>query len=130
MFACDHEGVVPDIYILGKALGGGVMPLSAVVANRDILGIYTPGSHGSTFGGNPLACACAIKALELLVRDNYPQMAREKGEYFMAKLREINNEDILEVRGRGLLIGVEFKQFGSGLCQGIDRSWRVGQGNP
>lgn len=117
MFACDHEGVVPDIYILGKALGGGVMPLSAVVANRDILGIYTPGSHGSTFGGNPLACACAIKALELLVRDNYPQMAREKGEYFMAKLREINNADILEVRGRGLLIGVEFKHSAVGYVK-------------
>lgn len=108
MFACDHEGVKPDVYVMGKALGGGVMPLSAIAADRDILGIYTPGSHGSTFGGNPLACACGIKALELLVRDDYPRMAREKGAYFMEKLRAIQNDEIIDIRGRGLLIGVEF----------------------
>ena len=108
MFACDFENVTPDMYILGKALGGGVMPLSAVAANSDILGVFTPGSHGSTFGGNPLACACGLKALEILKRDNYAQQAREKGEYFMAGLKKINNPEIVDVRGRGLLIGVEF----------------------
>ena len=108
MFAVQYEGVEPDVFILGKALGGGVMPLSAVAANSDILGVYTPGSHGSTFGGNPLACACGIKALEILVRDDYPTQAREKGEYFMAGLRKINNPEIIDVRGRGLLIGMEF----------------------
>ena len=108
MFAVEYEGVEPDVFILGKALGGGVMPLSAVAANSDILGVYTPGSHGSTFGGNPLACACGIKALEILVRDDYPTQAREKGEYFMAGLRKINNPEIIDVRGRGLLIGMEF----------------------
>ncbi len=108
MFAVQHEGVEPDVFILGKALGGGVMPLSAVAANDDILGVYTPGSHGSTFGGNPLACACGIKALEILVRDDYPKQAREKGEYFMAGLRKIKNPEIKDVRGRGLLIGMEF----------------------
>jgi len=108
MFAVQHEGFEPDIYIFGKALGGGVMPISAVVANEDILGVFTPGSHGSTFGGNPLACAVALKAMEILQRDNYPQMAKEKGEYFMSKLREIKNPKIVDVRGRGLLIGVEF----------------------
>jgi ornithine--oxo-acid transaminase len=108
MFACEYEGVVPDIYILGKALGGGVMPISAITANEDILGVFTPGSHGSTFGGNPLACAVSIKAMEILVRDGYPKMAKEKGDYFKAKLKEIKNARIIDVRGRGLFIGMEF----------------------
>ena len=108
MFACEYEEVVPDVYIFGKALGGGIMPISAVVANKDILGVFTPGSHGSTFGGNPLACAVSIKAMEILERDNYPKMAKEKGEYFMAKLKEIKNSKIIDIRGRGLFIGVEF----------------------
>ncbi len=109
MFASEWEGVEPDIYVLGKALGGGIMPVSAIAANADILDVYEPGSHGSTFGGNPLACAVAIKAMEILVRDDYPKMAREKGDYFMGKLREIENPDILEIRGKGLLIGMEFR---------------------
>ena len=108
MFACQLEEVDPDVYVLGKALGGGVMPISAIAANRDILDIYTPGSHGSTFGGNPLACAVSCKAMEILLRDDYPRMAREKGTYFMNKLREIKNPEILEVRGKGLLVGMEF----------------------
>jgi ornithine--oxo-acid transaminase len=108
MFACEQEGFVPDVYIFGKALGGGIMPISAVVANDDVLGVFTPGSHGSTFGGNPLACAVSIKAMEILQRDNYPKMAKEKGEYFLAKLKEIKNNKIVEIRGRGLIIGVEF----------------------
>lgn len=108
MFASELYGVEPDMFILGKALGGGIMPVSAVAANDDILGVYEPGSHGSTFGGNPLAAAVSCKAMEILVRDNYPQMAAEKGEYFMNKLREIKNDEIVEIRGKGLLIGVEF----------------------
>lgn len=108
LFACNHENVVPDIYVLGKALGGGIMPVSAVAANRDILGVYEPGSHGSTFGGNPLACAVALKAMEIVVRDDYCAMARAKGEKFMAALRAVDNDEIIDVRGRGLLIGVEF----------------------
>ena len=109
MFACDHEGIVPDIYILGKALGGGIMPVSAVCADEDILGVYEPGSHGSTFGGNPLACAVALKAMEIVRRDDYAGMAREKGERLRRALAAIDNDDIVEIRGRGLLIGVEFK---------------------
>ncbi|HZK39240.1 MAG TPA: ornithine--oxo-acid transaminase [Clostridia bacterium] len=108
MFACQHEEVEPDIYVMGKALGGGVMPVSAIAANRDILGVFEPGSHGSTFGGNPLACAVAVKAMEILVRDDYPKQAREKGEYFIEKLREIKNDEIIDIRGRGLFVGVEF----------------------
>jgi len=108
MFACEYEEMIPDIYLFGKALGGGIMPMSAIVANKDIMDVFTPGSHGSTFGGNPLACAVSLKALEILVRDDYPKMAKEKGQYFMTKLKEIKNNKIIDIRGRGLLIGVEF----------------------
>lgn len=110
MFACMHENVEPDIYIMGKALGGGVLPISAIAANNDILGVYNPGSHGSTFGGNPLACAVALKALDILVRDNYAKQAEEKGKYFLEGLKQIKNDDIVEIRGKGLLIGVEFNK--------------------
>lgn len=108
MFACDHEGVSPDIYVLGKALGGGIMPVSAVCAAKSVLGVFEPGSHGSTFGGNPLACAVALKAMEIVVRDDYVGMARRKGAAFRAALAEIRNDEIVDIRGRGLLIGVEF----------------------
>jgi ornithine--oxo-acid transaminase len=108
MFACDHEEVEPDIYVLGKALGGGIVPVSAIAADRDILSVFEPGSHGSTFGGNPLACAVAIKALEILVRDGYADMAAEKGSWLIDKLKKINNDEISDIRGKGLLIGVEF----------------------
>jgi len=109
MFACDHEGIIPDIYVMGKALGGGVIAVSAIAGNDDILGVFTPGSHGSTFGGNPLGAAVSLKAMEILERDNFSKQAEEKGKYFMEKLKEIENDDIVEVRGKGLLIGVEFK---------------------
>jgi len=110
MFACDHEEVVPDIYVLGKALGGGIIAVSAIAGNDDVLGVFTPGSHGSTFGGNPLGAAVSLKAMKILERDNFSKQAEEKGKYFMEKLREIENDDIVEVRGKGLLIGVEFKE--------------------
>ncbi|MCK5763552.1 MAG: aminotransferase class III-fold pyridoxal phosphate-dependent enzyme, partial [Clostridiales bacterium] len=109
MFACMLEDVEPDMYVLGKALGGGVYPVSAVAANNDILGVFEPGSHGSTFGGNPVGCAVAIAAMELMVDENYCELAIEKGEYFMNRLKEINNPDIVEVRGKGLLIGIQMK---------------------
>lgn len=110
MFACEYDNIIPDIYVLGKALGGGIIAVSAIAANKDILGVFKPGTHGSTFGGNPLGAAVSIKAMEILVRDNYPKMAEEKGNYFISKLREIENDDIVDVRGRGLFIGVEFKE--------------------
>ena len=117
MFACDHEGVKPDIYVLGKALGGGIMPVSAIAGDKEILGVFDPGSHGSTFGGNPLACAVAMKALEILVRDNYADMAAEKGAYLMERLRQINNDEILDIRGKGLLVGVEFSVSAAGYVK-------------
>jgi len=116
-FACDWEGVKPDIYVLGKALGGGVMPVSAVAADKEILEVFEPGSHGSTFGGNPLACACAIAALEVIEEENLVERSCEIGKYFMRRLMEIDNPIIKEVRGKGLLVGVEFKENARPYCE-------------
>jgi len=116
-FACDWEDVVPDIYILGKALGGGVVPISAVAADKSILGVFEPGSHGSTFGGNPLACACAITALDVIEEENLVERSLEMGKYFMEQLMEIKNPVIKEIRGKGLLIGVELKENARPYCE-------------
>jgi ornithine--oxo-acid transaminase len=116
-FACDWEGVVPDVYILGKALGGGVMPISAVAANKDILGVFNPGSHGSTFGGNPLASAVAIAALDVLEDERLAERSLELGSYFKEKLQAIDNPTIKEVRGRGLFIGVELYEPARPYCE-------------
>jgi ornithine--oxo-acid transaminase len=107
MFCCDHEGVKPDMYILGKALGGGFYPVSAVVSSRKILGVFRPGDHGSTFGGNPLACAVAREALRVIVEEKLPERAAELGSYFRDGLRAIGSPRVKEIRGKGLLIGVE-----------------------
>ncbi|MFS0646644.1 ornithine--oxo-acid transaminase [Siminovitchia sp. 179-K 8D1 HS] len=117
MFACDWDSVEPDMYILGKALGGGVFPISCVCADKDILGVFTPGSHGSTFGGNPLACAVSITALEVLEDENLPARSLELGEYFMSKLKEIEHPMIKEVRGKGLFIGVELHEEARKYCE-------------
>lgn len=109
LFCCDHEGVAPDLYILGKALSGGLYPVSAVVSSREILGVFEPGDHGSTFGGNPLASAIAREALAVIVEEKLPDRARELGAYFMDRLRAIPSPRVKEVRGKGLLIGVELK---------------------
>jgi ornithine--oxo-acid transaminase len=106
-FACEHEGVVPDVYILGKALGGGIVPLSAVVANRDILGLFRPGEHGSTFGGNALACAIGLEVIELLKTGEYQRRSAELGDWLMGSLREAAVPTITEIRGRGLWLGLE-----------------------
>lgn len=109
-FACQHEGVQPDMYILGKALGGGIVPISAVVSRRDILGVFTPGSHGSTFGGNPLACAVARKVVEILNTDTYQNNARDLGAYLAEQLHAIKTDRVKEYRCRGLWVGIEFKE--------------------
>ncbi len=114
LFACCHENVTPDIYILGKALSGGFYPVSAVVSKRDILGVFTPGEHGSTFAGNPLACAIAREALSVLQEEKLAEKSNELGNYFMDKLRTIQSDHIKEVRGRGLLIGLELKKEAGG----------------
>lgn len=110
LFACEYDGIVPDMYIVGKALGGGIYPVSAVVSSREIMGVFSPGDHGSTFGGNPLAAAIGITALEIIKDEKLTDQAFEKGKYFVDKLREIRSPHVLEVRGRGLLIGVEIKE--------------------
>ncbi|MER5620662.1 ornithine--oxo-acid transaminase [Streptosporangium sp. NPDC002544] len=106
-FACDHEGVVPDIYVLGKALGGGVVPVSAITANEDVLGVIRPGQHGSTFGGNPLACAVANAVIEMLGTGEYQARARELGEVMHERLRGLIGQGVVTVRGRGLWAGVD-----------------------
>ncbi|WP_053361607.1 ornithine--oxo-acid transaminase [Bacillus sp. FJAT-27251] len=119
MFACEWENVDPDMYILGKALGGGVFPISCVVANKEILGVFNPGSHGSTFGGNPMACAVSIAALDVLVDENLAERSLELGSYFMGKLKEIHSPAIKEVRGRGLFIGVELNEPARKYCEAL-----------
>ena len=117
LFACDWEEVKPDMYILGKALGGGVMPISAVAADEKILGLFEPGSHGSTFGGNPLACAVSVAAMDVLEEENLVQRSREWGEYFIDELKKIQNPAIKEVRGKGLFIGMELYEPARPYCE-------------
>jgi ornithine--oxo-acid transaminase len=109
LMACDWEGVHSDMVILGKALGGGVYPVSAVVADAEIMDVFTPGTHGSTFGGNPLGAAVGIAALDVLVEERLAERSAELGEWFMNELRALESPIVKEVRGRGLLIGVVVK---------------------
>jgi ornithine--oxo-acid transaminase len=115
-FACEHEGVVPDMYVLGKALGGGIVPVSAVVSSNAVLGVLTPGSHGSTFGGNPVACAVALEVIAMLRTGEYQQRAAELGEYLHAELAGLAaGGAVREIRGRGLWAGVDVDPaFGTG----------------
>ena len=110
MFAYEHEGIKPDGLILGKALGGGLLPVSAFLSSKKVMDHFNPGSHGSTFGGNPLAAKVASKALDLLIDDNLVENSQVMGNYLKTKLQEINLDFIKEVRGKGLWIGVEFNK--------------------
>jgi len=107
LFACDYEGVKPDMMVIGKSLGGGCYAISAVLSTAEVMGVLKPGEHGSTFGGNPLACAVAREALRVIQEEKLVENAAEKGAYFLEKLKTIKSRQIKEVRGRGLLIGVE-----------------------
>jgi ornithine--oxo-acid transaminase len=106
-FAVEHENVVPDVYILGKALGGGIMPISAVVADQEILGVFKPGQHGSTFGGNPLACAIAREVIAILKSGEFQERSRTLGAHLHERLGALPADKVREVRGRGLWAGVE-----------------------
>ena len=111
LFAFEHEvGAKPDMIIIGKALGGGVYPVSAVVSSKEVLGVFNPGDHGSTFGGNPLASAVAQRSLQVIVEEKLADRSFELGEYFQRQLREIKTTHVKEIRGKGLFIGVEIKE--------------------
>ena len=107
LLACEHEDVHPDGLILGKALGGGILPVSMFLARRDVMEVFTPGDHGSTFGGNPLAAAVGLEALNILVEDGLADRSAEMGAYLLAELAAVNSPLIMELRGRGLFIGIE-----------------------
>jgi len=114
LFGCDHEGVRPDMVVIGKSLGGGCYPVSAVLADREILDVFKPGEHGSTFGGNPLGCAVARESLRVIREEKLVENAAERGRSFMEKLRKVRSRHIKEIRGRGLLIGIELHPAAGG----------------
>ncbi len=117
LFACQHEGVQPDMYVLGKALSGGFYPVSAVVSSRDVLGVFSPGTHGSTFGGNPLGCAVAREALRVLADENLVERAAVLGRWFLDQLRTLSHPDIVEIRGVGLIAGIELRVPARPFCE-------------
>jgi ornithine--oxo-acid transaminase len=119
LFAFMHESIQPDVLIVGKALGGGFYPVSAVLASKEILGVFGPGNHGSTFGGNPLACAVARAALQVLRDEKLVERSEELGDYFLAKLRNLRSPVIKEIRGRGLWIGIELHTPAGKYCEAL-----------
>jgi len=121
-FAAEHEGVRADVVAIGKALSGGMYPVSAVLASKEVLGVFQPGDHGSTFGGNPLACAVAREALRVLVDEELVERSAELGEYLMARLKEIQSPHVKEIRGKGLWIGIVLKPEAGGarrFCEAL-----------
>ena len=124
MFAFEHEGIRPDVLVLGKALGGGVLPISVVCAQPEIMDVYKPGDHGSTFGGNPLACAVARAAMRALKDEGLVERSARMGEYLMGKLRALKSGYVKEIRGRGLLVGIELHASAGGarrFCEDLMR---------
>ena len=122
LFAFEYEGIRPDAVTIGKALSGGLYPVSAVLANKEVLGVFNPGDHGSTFGGNPLGAAVAREALKVLVEENLIEKSFELGEYFREQLRNVNSKHVKEIRGKGLFIGVELNDEAGGarrFCEAL-----------
>ncbi|MEE8206246.1 MAG: ornithine--oxo-acid transaminase [Nitrospinaceae bacterium] len=122
LFAEEHEGIESDLTIVGKALSGGYYPISAVLSNKEVLGVFKPGDHGSTFGGNPLACAVAREALKVLIEEKLIENSAKLGSYMMDQLREIPSPHVKEIRGRGLMIGVELNPQAGGarrFCESL-----------
>jgi ornithine--oxo-acid transaminase len=119
LFAYMHEGIKPDVLIVGKALAGGFYPVSAVLASREILGVYQPGDHGSTFGGNPLGCAIARTALRVLIEERMVERSAELGAYFLTLLQTLRSPELKEVRGLGLWIGIELHSPARPYCEAL-----------
>jgi ornithine--oxo-acid transaminase len=119
LFCCQWEDVQPDVIIIGKALAGGFYPVSAILASKDILGVFHPGDHGSTFGGNPLACAIARASLRVLIEEHLIERSAEMGAYFLDRLKTLKSDDLREVRGRGLWIGVELRAAARPYCEAL-----------
>ena len=117
LFACDYEDVSPDVYVLGKALSGGMYPVSAVVASDSVMSVFDPGSHGSTFGGNPLACAVAREALAVMRDERFVERAATLGDWLLRELRTIRSTRIVDIRGRGLMIGIELREAARPYCE-------------
>ncbi len=123
-FAFEHEGIRPDIVIIGKALGGGLVPISGILADDEVMGVFRPGDHGSTFGGNPLACAVARVALSVLVEEGMIENSARLGDYFLQRLRAISSPHVKEIRGKGLWIGVELLPEAGGarrFCEALQK---------
>ena len=124
LFAYQHEGIRPDIVVIGKALGGGCLPISAILADDEVMGVFKPGDHGSTFGGNPLACAVARVALKALVEEGMIANSATLGDYFIERLRALHSPHVKEVRGKGLWIGMELHPQAGGarrFCEALQR---------
>jgi ornithine--oxo-acid transaminase len=119
LFACDYEDVVPDMYVLGKALSGGMYPVSAVVSSESVMSVFDPGSHGSTFGGNPLACAVAREALAVMREERFVERAAGMGEWLLNELRTVRNPRIVDIRGRGLMVGIELGEAARPYCEAL-----------
>ncbi len=117
LFACDHEKVRPDVYVLGKAISGGFYPVSAVVSSREVLDVFDPGSHGSTYGGNPLACAVAREAVRVVVEEQLPARAAEQGAWLLKEIHSFRCSRVADLRGRGLLIGIELIEPARPYCE-------------
>ena len=124
LFCFEHEGIRPDIVIIGKALGGGCMPISGILADDEVMRVFGPGDHGSTFGGNPLACAVARTAIRVLIDEGLVENSARLGAYFLERLRSLRSKSIKEIRGKGLWIGVELTPEAGGarrLCEALER---------
>jgi ornithine--oxo-acid transaminase len=119
LFAYMHDRITPDVLIVGKALAGGFYPVSAVLASREILGVYNPGDHGSTFGGNPMGCAIARTALRVLIEERMVERSAELGAYFLTLLQTLRSSDLKEVRGKGLWIGIELRSPARPYCEAL-----------
>ena len=119
LFAYMHEGITPDVLIVGKALAGGFYPVSAVLASREVLGVFQHGDHGSTFGGNPLGCAVARTALRVLMEEKMVERSAEMGAYFLSRLKTIQSSAIKEVRGKGMWIGIELEDMARPYCEAL-----------